>query len=92
MYYKRHQVRVIAVAPYFIDTQLNEDGFAKWTSDGEALEIIRQNFKGKEMLSTEEAALKLINVLNARNGSIWFIKPKQFQPLNVPDYVLPKTK
>ena len=40
----------------------------------------------------EEAALKLINVLNARNGSVWLIKPKQMQPFNVPDYVLPKTK
>ena len=40
----------------------------------------------------DEAALKLINVLNSRNGSVWLIKPKQMQPFNVPDYVLPKTK
>ena len=45
-----------------------------------------------EFFRPDEAALKLINVLNARNGSVWLIKPKQMQPFNVPDYVLPKTK
>ena len=88
----RHKVRVIAVAPYFIQTPLNDEEFAKWTSDKEALEIIRNGFKGKEMLSSDEAALKLINVLNAKNGSVWMIRPKQMQPFNAPDYVLPKTR
>jgi len=83
---------VIAVAPYFIETALNEDGFSKWSEDSEAVDIIRKNFEGKEMMSPDEAALKLINVLNSRNGSVWLIKPKQMQPFNVPDYVLPKTK
>ena len=83
---------MIAVAPYFIQTPLNAEEFAKWTSDKEALEIIRNGFKGKEMLSSDEAALKLINVLNAKNGSVWMIRPKQMQPFNAPDYVLPKTR
>ena len=107
---------MIAVAPYFIETALNEDGFSKWSEDSEAVDIIRKNFEGKEMMSwvyflfmikdyrvhhssflsydfrPDEAALKLINVLNSRNGSVWLIKPKQMQPFNVPDCVLPKTK
>ncbi len=80
------------MAPYFIDTPLNESQFAKWNSDPEAVAIIRKSFEGKEMMSVDEAALKLINVLNAKNGSVWMIKPKQMQPFNVPDYVLPKTR
>ena len=92
MYFNRHKVRVIAVAPYFIETELNGDNFAHWTNDEEALEIIRKNAVGKPMLSVTEAALKLVNVLNARNGAVFLIKPNQMQPFNVPDYVLPKTK
>ena len=92
LYFNRHKVRVIAVAPYFIETSLNDDNFSQWTTDTEALEIIRKGFEGKKMLPVDEAALKLINVLNARNGSVWLIKPQQMQPFNVPDYVLPKTK
>ena len=71
MYFNRHKVRVIAVAPYFIETALNEDNFAKWNSDPEALQIIRKGFEGKKMMTTDEAALKLVNVLNAR----WEILP-----------------
>ena len=40
--------------------------------------------------SLEEAALKLINVLNAAPGSVWYFTPNQLQPANLPDYVLPK--
>merc|ERR1711976_1127142 len=43
LYFNRHKVRVIAVAPYFIETELNGDNFAHWTNDEEALEIIRKN-------------------------------------------------
>ena len=71
MYFNRHKVRVIAVAPYFIETALNEDNFAKWNSDPEALQIIRKGFEGKKMMTADEAALKLINVLNSR----WEILP-----------------
>ena len=42
---------MIAVAPYFIETALNEDGFSKWSEDKEAVEIIRKNFEGKQMMS-----------------------------------------
>ena len=67
LYFKRHKVRVIAAAPYFIETSLNEDHFSKWNpSDPEALEIIRKGFEGKKMMSPDEAALKLINTLNAK--------------------------
>jgi len=92
LYFKRHKVRVIAAAPYFIETALNDDNFSKWNSDPEALEIIRKGFEGKKMMSPDEAALKLINTLNARNGSVWLIRPDQMQPFNAPDYVLPKLK
>ena len=37
-----------------------------------------------------EAATKLINCLNANNGSIWMMRPNQMQVFNVADYVLPK--
>ena len=103
---------MVAIAPYFIETELNKDQFAHWNSDPEALELIRKGFQGKQMLKWEtenhflntfkgtqcwffrpdEAALKLINILNARNGSVWMIRPQQMQPFNVPDYVLPKTR
>ena len=63
LYFKRHKVRVIAVAPYFIETSLNDDSFAKWNSDPEALEIIRKGFEGKKMMTPDEAALKLVNTL-----------------------------
>jgi len=92
LYFNRHKVRVIAAAPYFIETSLNEDNFSKWNSDPEALQIIRKAFEGKTMLTPDEAALKLVNVLNAKNGSVWLIRPEQMQPFNVPDYVLPKTR
>ena len=59
------------MAPYFIETALNEDNFAKWNSDPEALQIIRKGFEGKKMMTADEAALKLINVLNSR----WEILP-----------------
>ena len=32
---------MIAVAPYFIETELNGDNFAHWTNDEEALEILK---------------------------------------------------
>ena len=31
-------------------------------------------FEGKTMLTPDEAALKLVNVLNAKNGSVWLIR------------------
>ena len=50
LYFNRHKVRVIAVAPYFIETALNENNFDHWTNDEEAKEIIRKNAVGKPML------------------------------------------
>ena len=37
----------------------------------------------------EDVALKLVNILNAKTGSVWLIRPEQLQPFNVPDYRLP---
>ena len=34
--------------------------------------------------SLDEAALKLINVLNAAPGSVWYFTPNQLQPANLP--------
>ncbi len=41
---------------------------------------------------TEEVALKLINILGAKNGTVWMIRPNQMQPFNIPDYKLPHTQ
>ncbi len=40
-------------------------------------------------IRVEETALKLVNVLGAKSGSVWMIRPEQMQPFNVPDYKLP---
>ena len=53
LYFNRYKVRVIAVAPYFIETALNENNFDHWTNDEEAKEIIRKNAVGKPMLKYE---------------------------------------
>ena len=36
----------------------------------------------------DEAALKLINVLNAAPGSVWYFTPNQLQPANLPGILI----
>ena len=38
--------------------------------------------------SLDEAALKLINVLNAAPGSVWYFTPNQLQPASLPGILM----
>ena len=42
--------------------------------------------------SVDETALKLVNILSAKTGTVWMIRPNQMQPFNIPDYKLPHTQ
>ena len=57
---KSTKVRVIAAAPYFIETSLNEDNFAKWNSDPEALQIIRKAFEGAVSICINSESLPIL--------------------------------
>ena len=50
---------------------------------------LNQNDKLHPHSRVEDVALKLVNILNAKTGSVWLIRPEQLQPFNVPDYRLP---
>ena len=57
---KTTKVRVIAAAPYFIETSLNEDNFSKWNSDPEALQIIRKAFEGAVSICINSESLPIL--------------------------------
>lgn len=95
LYFNKTNVRVIAAAPTFIkETTMVSDNFGGFTEEEDNLKIIRDsvdatNSSGPKYLEPDEFALKIINILNAKNGSIWFMRPRQMQPINIPDNRLP---
>jgi len=91
-WFNKTQVKVIAVAPYWIDTPFmksEEATFPDLMDDFRSSQTNNPEYGGK-VLEPCEAATKLINCLNANNGSIWMMRPNQMQVFNVADYVLPK--
>jgi NAD(P)-dependent dehydrogenase (short-subunit alcohol dehydrogenase family) len=50
LYLNRTGVRVIALAPYWVETPLIKDGFKMWTEDEEARQTIVKAAEGKEFL------------------------------------------
>uniref|UniRef100_D3PGX4 15-hydroxyprostaglandin dehydrogenase [NAD(+)] n=1 Tax=Lepeophtheirus salmonis TaxID=72036 RepID=D3PGX4_LEPSM len=90
LYFERSGVRILSVVPYYFEgSKMVENGFEALTSDLDARKHLQEAVKGKKFLTGEEASLKIINVLNAKNGSVWFIRPHQLQPINIPDNRLP---
>jgi len=92
-WFNKTQVKVIAMAPYWIDTPLlkNEEAtFPELMDELTSSQTEETNEYGGKVLEPGEAATKLINCLNANNGSIWMMRPNQMQVFNVADYVLPK--
>ncbi len=50
-HFRRHGVRVVALAPYFVQTPLVESEFGRFTADEEARAAIREGAVGREMLT-----------------------------------------
>ncbi len=50
-HFERHGVRVVALAPYFVDTPLVDSEFSRWTDDKEAREAIKEGALGRDILS-----------------------------------------
>lgn len=86
-WFNKTKVKVVAVAPYYIDTPLLTNDEATFP---DAMEAFKSSITDNPVLEPREAATKLINCLNANNGSIWMMRPNQMQVFNVADYVLPK--
>jgi len=89
-WYNQTGVKVIAVAPHLMETDFFKNKEAPANPSEETSKIIDDFWATHKPLELEEAALKLINVLNAAPGSVWYFTPNQLQPSNLPDYVLPK--
>ncbi len=49
-HFKRTGVRVVALAPYFVETQLVDDEFVHFTDDQEARNLIKEAAVGKSFL------------------------------------------
>jgi len=90
-WHSRTGVSVVCAAPTDISTPSYLDSELV-TEDTAAAQLIGKARKEAKLLSTEEAALKLFNLLGAQSGSVWLVRPGMFPPFSVPDYTLPKTK
>jgi len=89
-WYKRTGVKVIAVTPHLMENDFLFNKEAPLDPSEETSKILDDHAASFKPLDLDEAALKLINVLNAAPGSVWYFTPNQLQPANLPDYVLPK--
>jgi len=88
-HFNRHGVRVVALCPYFVQTPLLNDDFAQWSDDLEVRELIKEVSQNRQFHTPEETAQKLLNILDAQNGTVWMIRPEQQQPFFIPDFEAP---
>ena len=63
--------------------------FENFTKDKVGVATLQKGVENKAFMKPEEVALKVINILNAKNGSVWYMRPNQMQPINIPDNRLP---